>query len=289
MNRLSIQQAAKELADIRASLGQAQRTLGAACEHRHDIESQRAAAQSQYGRPEREAYGSSSPQQAYQTLSQADQEISAATGQINASLHALHSLGGRIQSAMREQESNRRKHDHDAQNLGSGAAQSVRGGLADVQNVIRTCQKMLGEVNALTQSARHSLSLTPGSSPARRGTIDALVSDATGLKRGKYIPVIDEILYLLSKNTQYLVALPAVPQLGTSGTQRSGTIWEKVNYGGANLKYLAPYKHHVDISPDTRRMMNLGYNLQNTDGMYAVGKMHEDAEIDYGRRRHPYL
>jgi len=288
MNRLSLQQAAKELASIRASLGQAQHTLGAACEHKHDIESQVAAAQSQYGQRESEAYGSSSPRQAYQTLSQADQEIFAATGQINASLHALHSLGDRIQSAMREQESNRRKHDHDAQNLGSGAAQNLRGGLADIQNVIKACQKMLGEINTLTKSARHSLSLIPGSSPTRRETIDTLVGDAAGMRSGKYMPVIDEILYLLNKNTQYLVAPPAVPHLGASDTQRSGTIWNKVNYGGANLKYLVPYKHHVDISPDTRKMVNIGYNLQNTDGMYTVGSMHEHAEIDYGRRRHPY-
>jgi hypothetical protein len=114
------------------------------------------------------------------------------------------------------------------------------------------------------------------------------VVDGAELKQGKYIPVINEILYLLNKNIQYLVAPPAVPHLGTSDTQRSGTIWDKVNYGGANLKYLAPYKHHVDISPDTRRMVNIGYNLQNTDGMYTVGSMHEHAEIDYGRRRHPY-
>jgi hypothetical protein len=288
MNRLSLQQAAKELANIRASLGQTQHTLGAACEHRHDIESQVAAAQSQYGQREPEAYSSSSPQQAYQTLNQANQEISAATGKINAALNDLHSLGGRIESAMREQETIRRKHDRDAQNLGSGAAQSLRGGLADVQKVIKACQQMLGEINALTQSARHSLSLTPSLSPTQRGTIDTLVGDTAGMRSGKYMPVIDEILYLLNKNVQYLVAPPAVPHLGTSDAQRSGTIWDKVNYGGANLKYLAPYKHHVDISPDTRRMVNIGYNLQNTDGMYTVGSVHEHAEIDYGRHRHPY-
>ncbi len=288
MNRLSLLQAGKELADIKASLGQARRTLGTACDRRHEIESQTAVAQSQYDRQEREAYGSSGPQQVYQTLNQTDEEISAATGQINASLNALHSLGGRIESAMREQEANRRKHDQDAQNLGSSAAQSLRSGLGDVQKVIRACQRMLGEINALTQSARHSLSLVPSTSATRQGTIDALVGDAAGLRRGKYMPVIDEILYLLNKNTQYLVAPLAVPHLGTSGTERSGSIWDKVNYGGANLKYAAAYKPYVDVSPDTRTMMSVGYNVQDSDGMYTVGRMHDNAEIDYGRHRHSY-
>ena len=285
---LYLSDASKELAKIKSSLEQAQHSLGAACERRHNMESQIAISQSQYDRQGREAYGSSAPQQAYQKLNQADQGISAATGKINSSLISLHSLGDRIQSAMREQETNRRQHGQDAQNLGSGAAQNVRGGLADVQKVIRSCQKMLGEINTLTQSARHSLSLVPSSSPTQRGTIDVLVGDAAGLRRGRYTSVIDEMLYLLNKNPQYLVASPAVPHLGTSGTQRSGTIWDKVNYGGANLKYRDKYKRYVDISPDTRRMMNVGYNLQNTNGMYTVGKMHKNAEIDYGRHKHSY-
>jgi len=288
MNRLYLTYASKELADLKSSLGQAQRSLSTACEQRHNMESQIAAAQSQYNRQDREPYGPSLPQQAYQRLNQADQEISAATGKINTSLKSLHSLGDRIQSAMREQEANRRKHDYDAQNLGSGAAQSVQGGLMDVQKVIRACQKMLSEINALTQSVRHSLSLVPSSSYTQRGTIDALVGEAAGLRRGRYASVIDEMLYLLNKNTQYLVATPAVPGLGTPGAKTLGTIWDKVNYGGGNLKYQAIYKRSVDISPDTRRMMNVGYNLQNTDGMYTVGKMHENAEIDYGRHKHSY-
>ncbi|MFC1761009.1 hypothetical protein ACFL6U_02890 [Planctomycetota bacterium] len=288
MNRLSLSQAGRELADIKASLEQAQHSLGTACEHRPDIESQSAVAQPQYHRQDQTAYAPPVTQQTYQRLNQADQGIAVSTGRINASLNSLHALGDRIQSAMREQEANRRQHDHDAQNLGSGAAQSVRGGLADVQKVIRSCQKMLGEINTLTQSAKHSLSLIPGSSGTRRGTIDTLVGPSAEKSPTQYITTLNETLYLMRKHPQYLVAPSSVPDLGASGTQRSGTIWDKVNYGGGNLKYQTVYKRHVDNSSDTSRMMNIGYNLQNSYGKYAVGKMHERPELDYGRHKPPY-
>jgi len=282
MGKLSLPDAWGRLHKIESDFKTARTNLYKSRSQRSTPKHPASPAQSSYSLPNQQAYAPQPQAPAYAPPSKTAPEVPPAAGRLHTILGNLKSLGTQVDATLKEEKYNLRKYNNDARQLQSNnAAAGMLRQSSNIKEAIGQCKNILQRINAISREVRSLLSLGPADINAGGASIDTLVGFRS--QTGKQSPanVLNEVLYQLNKNIDYLVKQPVEPDLGKTKITTKKKPWDKVVYGGGYLDYMVVSTYYVDSSANVRKMMNAAHNMRSKDGMYAVGKGYHNTEIGH--------
>ena len=238
--------------------------------------------QSSYNLPNQPAYASQPQAPTYAPLHKTTPGFPPVGSQLNTILSSLQSLGTKVDATLKKEKVNLKKYNNGARQLQSNkAAAGMLKQSSNIKEAVDQCKKILQKINTISKEVRSLLSLGPADINAGGGSIDTFVGVRPQTGERSHVNVLDEVLYQLNKNIDYLVKPPVEPNLENSEATTKTKPWDKVVYGGGYLDYLVVSTYYVDSSANVRKMINAAHNMRSKDGMYVVGKVYHNTGIGY--------
>lgn len=233
--------------------------------------------QNSYGNPIQQNYAPRPQTSAYVSFGKNIQPIPPAAGQLKAILRNVQSLGTEVNGALQKETNNLVAYNNSAKKHQYKEAEAAMlKKSSNIKAAIEQCKKILQKINTISQETRRLMSLGPTDIKFQGSSIDTIVGSDNQSDNLSSSNVLNEVLYQLNKNIDYLIRGPVEPNLDKKKTTKYRAPWDKVVYGGGYLDYLATSKYYVNSSDNVRKMVNAARNMQSRDGMYAVGKSYHN-------------